>query len=83
MPRIDTEEELQKRVKRRRIESIAVAFAVVVLTMYDRGFPYILRLAENGPSFYRLRRRFVSASIRDCEAGLQKSDKEEVEKKSS
>lgn len=33
MPRIDTKEELQKRVKQQRIESIAVAFAVVVLTM--------------------------------------------------
>lgn len=37
--------------------------------------PYILRLAENDSSFYRLRRRSVSASVCDCEAGLQKSGK--------
>lgn len=71
MPRIDTKEELQKRVKQQRIESIAVAFAVVVLTMYDRGIPH---------TFFAwlkmiLRRRSVSASVCDCEAGLQKSGK--------
>ncbi len=37
--------------------------------------PYILRLAENDSSFYRLRRRSVSASVCNCEAGLQKSGK--------
>ncbi|AOR96666.1 hypothetical protein B4071_0312 [Bacillus subtilis] len=37
--------------------------------------PYILRLAENDSSFYRLWRRSVSASVCDCEAGLQKSGK--------
>ncbi len=76
MPRIDTKEELKKRVKQQRIDSIAVTFAVVALTMYDRGFPYILCLAENDLSFYRLRRRSVSASVCHCEAVLQKSDKE-------
>ncbi|KAF1678831.1 hypothetical protein BTW01_11235 [Bacillus sp. SKDU12] len=40
MPRIDTKEELQKRVKQQRVDSLAVAFAVVVLTMYDRGIPH-------------------------------------------
>ncbi len=37
--------------------------------------PYILCLAENDLSFYRLRRHSVSASVCHCEAVLQKSDK--------
>lgn len=40
MPRIDTKEELQKRVKQQRIDSIAVTFAAAAITMYDRGFPH-------------------------------------------
>ncbi|MBG9769849.1 DUF6773 family protein [Bacillus vallismortis] len=84
MPRIDTEEELQKRVKQQRIDSIAVAFAVVVLTMYDRGIPHtffawlkmILLFIVCGGVLFLLRYLIVKWSYR-------RAVKEEIEKKSS
>ncbi len=82
--RIDTEEELQKRVKQQRIESIAVAFAVVVLTMYDRGIPHtffawlkmILLFIVCGGVLFLLRYMIVKLAYR-------RAVKEEAEKKSS
>ncbi|WP_420976666.1 hypothetical protein [Bacillus vallismortis] len=84
MPRIDTEEELQKRVKQQRIDSIAVAFAVVVLMMYDRGIPHtffawlkmILLFIVCGGVLFLLRYLIVKWSYR-------RAVKEEIEKKSS
>lgn len=84
MPRIDTKEELQKRVKQQRIESIAVAFAVVVLTMYDRGIPHtffawlkmILLFIVCGGVLFLLRYVIVKLAYR-------RAVKEEIKKKSS
>lgn len=83
-PRIDTKEELQKRVKQQRIESIAVAFAVVVLTMYDRGIPHtffawlkmILLFIVCGGVLFLLRYVIVKLAYR-------RAVKEEIKKKSS
>ncbi len=76
MPRIDTKEELQKRVKRRADRFNCGHFCGSGDYDVRQGVsPYILCLAENDLSFYRLRRHSVSASVCHCEAVLQKSDK--------
>ncbi|MEC1289204.1 hypothetical protein P9B58_02800 [Bacillus mojavensis] len=84
MPRIDTEKDLHKRVKQQFIESIAVGFAVVVLTMYDRGIPHtffawlkmFLLFIVCGGVLFLLRFGIVKLSYR-------RSVKREFKKKSS